>query len=291
AHIVAGARDVAVRFNEDEELVGAELVGSDLSTDLALLKVEPGRLDLRPLELGNSERVRVGEPVMAVGNPFGFEDTVTTGIVSALQRQISAPNRFTIDDVIQTDASINPGNSGGPLLDAGGRVIGVNSQIASPAGGSVGIGFAVPINTAKRIVPDLQDDGRVERAFLGVTTAPVTEEIARALGLPVDEGALVQEVVEGGPADRAGLRAGTTRTSLGLIAGGDLIVRADGRQISDPQDLSSAIADNKPGDRISLEFVRDGERRNTTVELGRRPAPSAERGAGGPDEGLPFPFP
>ncbi len=291
AHVVAGARNVAVRFNEQDDLVRAQLVGADLSTDLALLRVESVDVDLRPLELGDSERLRVGQPVAAIGNPFGFEDTVTTGIVSALQRQISAPNEFTIDDVIQTDASINPGNSGGPLLDAAGRVVGINSQIASPAGGSVGVGFAVPVNIAKRVIPDLKDDGKVEWAFLGVTTAPVTEEIAQALDLPVPEGALVQSVAEGGPADEAGLEAGTRRAPQGLVAGGNLIVGLDGKKIASPQDLASAVADHRPGERVSVEFFRDGERRTASVELGRRPTPSAEEESRGPDEGLPFPFP
>ena len=170
AHVVDGADEVSVRFEEGEGSVDAELKGIDPSTDLALLKVDPDDAELQPLPLGSSGDVRVGDPVVAIGNPFGFTRTVTTGIVSALQRQIEAPNGFAIPDVIQTDASINPGNSGGPLLDANGRVIGINSQIATggTGSGSVGIGFAIPINTAKRLLPQLREGGEIERAYLGV---------------------------------------------------------------------------------------------------------------------------
>jgi S1-C subfamily serine protease len=298
AHVVAGADDVSVRFGE-RNLVDAEVVGSDPSTDIALLKVDPDDATLRPLQLGDSSKVEVGDPAIAIGNPFGFDRTVTTGIVSALQRQIEAPNRFAIDNVIQTDASINPGNSGGPLLDAAGRVIGINSQIATGgSGGSVGIGFAVPINTAKEVIPQLKEDGEVRRAFLGVTTAPVDEQTADDLNLPANAGALVQDLVEDGPADDAGLRAGRTPTSEGLVAGGDLIVKVDGQDIEEPSDVAAAIADDKPGDTIEIEFFRGDDRRKVEVELGERPdrAPS-DAGPGAPqpepdgqDED-PFPFP
>lgn len=301
AHVVAGADDVSVRFGERNR-VEAEVVGSDPSTDIALLKVDPDKARLRPLELGDSSKARVGDPAIAIGNPFGFDRTVTTGIVSAIQRTIQAPNNFSIDNVIQTDASINPGNSGGPLLDATGRVIGINSQIATGgANGSVGIGFAVPINTAKSVIPQLKEDGEVKRAFLGVTTAPVDEATADDLNLPADAGALVQDVVEDGPADEAGLRAGRTPTSEGVIAGGDLIVKVDGRDIREPSDVATAIADNKPGDEIEIEFFRGDDRKKVEVELGERPdqAPSDSGPGGGrpspPDRDEededPFPFP
>ncbi len=188
AHVVDRADQVSVRFGEND-VVDAEVVGADLSSDLAVLKVDPDKADLEPLPLGDSKDLKVGDPTIAIGNPFGFDRTVTTGIVSALQRQIQAPNGFSIDEVVQTDASINPGNSGGPLLDAAGRVIGVNSQIATGgASGSVGIGFAVPIDTAKSVIPQLEENGEVERAFLGVTTAPVDSQQAEDLNLPVDQG-------------------------------------------------------------------------------------------------------
>jgi S1-C subfamily serine protease len=289
AHVVDGASRVTVRFGEDE-IVDAEIVGTDLSTDLAVLKVDPNDVgELEPLALGNSQDVEVGDPAIAIGNPFGFDRTVTTGIISAIQRQITAPNGFSIDNVIQTDAAINPGNSGGPLLDAGGRVIGINSQIATGgSNGSVGIGFAVPINTAKEVVPQLKEDGEVERAFLGVTTAPVTPQIAEDLNLSREDGALVQDVVSGGPADEAGIRAGRTETTEGLVAGGDLIVEVDGEPVTDPEDVGAAIADNEPGDTVEVGFLRGDELMSADVELGKRPQQvqgSAPRG------GLPFPLP
>ena len=297
AHVVEGAEQAGVRFTEESDLVEAEVVGSDLSTDLAVLKVDPDDAPkLTPLALGDSGKLSVGDPVIAIGNPFGYSRTVTTGIVSALQRQISAPNNFQIDDVIQTDASINPGNSGGPLIDARGEVVGINSQIATGgANGSVGIGFAVPVNTAKKIVPQLKENGKVERAYLGVTTTTVTEQLADDLNLPVEEGALVQDVVDDGPADDAGLRAGRTEIGQGLRVGGDIIVEVDGQPVVRNSDVADAILDNKPGDEITLEYFRGDDRKSTRVKLGSRPQ-SLELGAspeGGaePDESLPFPLP
>jgi S1-C subfamily serine protease len=287
-----------VRFTEESSLVEAKVVGSDLSTDLAVLKIDPDEAPkLTPLKLGDSSKMRVGDPVIAIGNPFGYSRTVTTGIVSALQRQISAPNAFQIDNVIQTDASINPGNSGGPLIDARGEVVGINSQIATGGSqGSVGIGFAVPVSTAKQIVPQLKEDGKVERAYLGVTTATVTEQDAEDHDLPVDAGALIQEVVDGGPADDAGLRGGRTEIASGLRVGGDIIVTVDGQDIARNADVADAILDRKPGDEIEIEYFRGDDRRMVSVELGERPE-SLEAGTlpqGGeepPDDGLPFPLP
>jgi S1-C subfamily serine protease len=263
-----------------------------------VLKVDPDEAPkLTPLALGDSSKARVGDPVIAIGNPFGYSRTVTTGIVSALQRQISAPNNFQIDDVIQTDASINPGNSGGPLIDARGQVIGVNSQIATGgSNGSVGIGFAVPINTAKQIVPQLKEDGKVERAYLGITTTSVTEQLATDLNLPVEKGALVQDVVDGGPADEAGLRAGRTEVGEGLRVGGDIIVKVDGREIERSADVADAILDDKPGDVVEVEFFRGEDRKTVEVELGERPQSLEDVGPSGgggpaPDERFPFPLP
>ena len=298
AHVVDGAKEAGVRFTEESSLVEAEIVGTDLSTDLAVLKIDPDDAPkLTPLKLGDSTKLRVGDPVIAIGNPFGYDRTVTTGIVSALQRQISAPNNFQIDNVIQTDASINPGNSGGPLIDARGEVVGINSQIATGgSSGSVGIGFAVPVSTAKQIVPQLQDDGEVERAYLGVTTTTVTAQLAEDLNLPVDAGALIQEVVDDAPADEAGLRAGRTEIAQGIRVGGDIIVKVDGQAISRNSDVADAILDNKPGDEVEIEYFRGDDRKTTTVELGKRPQ-ALESGSlpqGGeepPDEGLPFPLP
>jgi S1-C subfamily serine protease len=217
--------------------------------------------------------VRVGDPVIAIGNPFGYDRTVTTGIISALQRQITAPNKFTISHVIQTDASINPGNSGGPLLDARGRVIGVNSQIATAGtAGSVGIGFAVPINTAKRVAPELEKHGRILHAYLGVTTIALDSDLASAVNSPVTRGALVQEVAPGGPADRLGLRAGKVHTDQAVILGGDIVVEVDGEKISKPADVASAIADNKPGQTVTIKYYRGDKLVTKQVKLGTRPA-------------------
>jgi S1-C subfamily serine protease len=286
-----------VRFGEagDERSFDAKVVGADPSTDIALLKVEGvDPKDLKPLPLGNSSRLKVGDPTIAIGNPFGFDQTVTTGIVSALQRQIPAPNNFSIDDVIQTDASVNPGNSGGPLLDAAGRVIGVNSQIATGGSqGSVGIGFAVPVNTVKEVVPELEENGKIERAYIGVTTAPVAD-LAKDLNLPADKGALVQDVQPGSPAEKAGLKAGRTRTDEGITLGGDLIVRVDGKDVASPEDVAVAIEDNKPGDNVAIEFLRGGKRETVDLELGTRPAKAGggdPRGGLGPPEDDTFPLP
>lgn len=298
AHVVEGAEEAGVRFTEESSLVEAEVVGSDLSTDLAVLKIDPDEAPkLTPLALGDSSKIRVGDPVIAIGNPFGYSRTVTTGIVSALQRQITAPNDFQIDNVIQTDASINPGNSGGPLIDARGLVVGINSQIATGgSNGSVGIGFAVPVNTAKQIVPQLKKEGKVERAYLGVTTTSVTEQIAEDLNLPVEEGALIQDVADGGPADDAGLRAGRTELGQGLRIGGDIIVAVDGEDVVRNSDVADAILANKPGDEVEVEYFRGDDRRTVTVKLGERPQslepePLASGGGESPDEGLPFPLP
>jgi S1-C subfamily serine protease len=294
AHVVEEAEEVGVRF-EERDLVDAEVIGTDASTDLALIKVDPDDAALKPIPLGDSSKLNVGDPAIAIGNPFGYDRTVTTGIVSALQRQIEAPNGFSIDNVIQTDASINPGNSGGPLLDASGRVIGINSQIATGgSSGSVGIGFAVPVNTAKSVVPQLKEDGKVERAYLGITTAPVTTQLAEELDLPSDRGALVQEVIPDGPSDEAGIRAGDEETGAGVSAGGDLIVKVDGRDIEEPEDVAAAIADNEPGDSVTIEYFRRDERKTVEVELGARPDEVPGGGPGSPDdedEPDSFPFP
>ena len=276
-HVIDGARELRVRFGEDGDPVAARLVGSDASTDLALLRVDPDDAELKPLELASSKNVRVGEPAVAIGSPFGLRGTVTSGIVSALGRDITAPNGFGISGVIQTDAAINPGNSGGPLLDGAGRVIGVNAQIATSGGANSGVGFAIPIDTAKEVIPELRRDGEIERAYLGVSSAEVDADAARELGLPADRGALVQTVEQGGPADDAGLRGGRERTERGLLDGGDLIVKVGSREIADPNQLGAAIGALKPGDEVRVEFFRGDERRTATVKLGTRPQ-QADRG-------------
>ncbi len=273
AHVVSGSDNVKVRFQETGNFVDARVVGRDPSTDVAVLKIDPAKAKgVPPVPLGDSSKTQVGDPVVAIGNPFGFTRTVTTGIVSALQRQIEAPNGFPIKNVIQTDASINPGNSGGPLLDSQGRVIGINSQIATGGSqGSVGIGFAVPINTVKKLLPQLEKGGEVQHAYLGVQMAPVTEEVARDLNLPVKQGALIQEATKGGPAADAGLKGGGTPTSQGIAAGGDLIVKVDGKNIKTPDDVSNAVSGKKPGDKVEIEYYRGRDKKTVEVTLGKRP--------------------
>jgi S1-C subfamily serine protease len=272
AHVVAGAKTIQVRFGKGDP-TSAKLVGTDPSTDLAVIKVDPSRVKVTPVPLGDSDKLRVGDPVVAIGNPLGYDDTVTTGIVSALGREIQAPNNFSIDHAIQTDAAINPGNSGGPLLDQKGLVVGINAQIATESGkGSVGIGFAIPVNLAKQVLPGLIRSGKVPHAYIGITTAALSPTVVKDLNLPASKGALVQAVEPGSPGAKGGLRAGQTKTSSSLIAGGDLIVAVDGRPVRTPQDIAAAIADNKPGDRVVIEFYRGRAKRTVTVTLGDRPA-------------------
>ena len=273
AHVVDGADEVRVRFEEDGDFVDAEVLGADLDTDVAVLKIDPDEAKLQPLPLGDSSKIEVGDAVVAIGNPFGFTRTVTTGIVSALQRNIEAPSGFGIPNVIQTDASINPGNSGGPLLDAQGRVIGINSQIATGgSSGSVGIGFAVPVNTAKELLPRLKEGESIDRAYLGVKMAPVTGDIARDLNLEVDYGALIQSVEEGGPADKAGLRGGRTPIGDQLVAGGDLIVKIAGEATRTQDDVAASIAGREPGETVEIEYYRGDELESVEVKLARRPS-------------------
>ncbi|MEA2441229.1 MAG: hypothetical protein QOH76_2653 [Thermoleophilaceae bacterium] len=273
AHVVSGAKDVQVSFGKGDP-VPAKVVGTDLSTDLAVIKVDPSKVKLTTLPLGDSRTLRVGDPVVAIGNPFGFDDTVTTGIVSALGREIQAPNNFSIDHTIQTDAAINPGNSGGPLLDQQGRVVGVNSQIATGGNGrgSVGIGFAIPINLAKRVLPTLIKSGRVPHAYIGITTAALSPTLVQDFNLPASKGALVQAIEPGSPADKAGLRAGKTQITGSVIAGGDLIVGVAGKPIDTPSDIASTIATHKPGEKVTIDFFRGRAKRSVAITLADRPA-------------------
>ncbi|MDQ3867230.1 MAG: trypsin-like peptidase domain-containing protein [Actinomycetota bacterium] len=276
-HVIEGADEVYVNFTRDDELK-AKVVGVDPSTDLALLKIDEHRRALSPIPLGNSDAVRVGDEVVAIGNPFGLERTVTRGIVSALQRQIQAPNGFTIDKVIQTDAAINKGNSGGPLLDASGRVIGVNAQIESETGGNVGIGFAIPVNTVKKVVEELRERGHVEHAYLGVSMQPIDDRVGELFKLP-KEGVLVAKVVPGSPADKAGLEGGKTEVVVegeSYVIGGDVVTKADGRPVGSPDELSSVIAAKEPGDRIELEIVRGNDHKTISVTLGRQPTSTSD---------------
>jgi S1-C subfamily serine protease len=273
-HVIEGASKVEVSFSGNDEMP-ATVVGKDPSTDIAVLRIKgaQGRA-LTPLELGSSDAVRVGDAVVAIGNPFGLERTVTAGIVSALQREITAPNGFAIDRVIQTDAAINHGNSGGPLLNADGKVIGVASQIESSSGGNVGIGFAVPINTVKDVVSQLLEHGKVEHAYIGVELATITTELASNVRLPVDHGVLIQRVRPGSPAAQAGLRGGTTQVVVdgeSYLVGGDVITRADGQPIESAEELRSVVTSKQPGEEIALEIHRQNETKEVTVKLGRQP--------------------
>jgi S1-C subfamily serine protease len=276
AHVVEGAESVQVTLGEDGETFDAEVVGTDPSTDIAVIQVDAPADQLHPLTLGDSSSVEVGDPVIAIGNPFGLDRTVTAGIVSALQREIDSPNGFVIRDAIQTDAPINPGNSGGPLLDAAGRVIGVNSQIeASGGNGNVGIGFAVPIDTTREVAQQLIEDGEVQHAYLGVSGTDITPEIADVLNLDRDQGALVQSVVPNSPADEAGVQAGDADATIGgrpLTAGGDVIIAVDGDAVTEMSDVIAAVDSKQPGDELELTLVRGNDERTVTVTLGDRPA-------------------
>jgi S1-C subfamily serine protease len=275
-HVVEGAKDIEVSFS-NRDSVKARLVGRDPSTDLAVLKVDVDARALTPLRLGNSDRIRVGDSVLAIGNPLGYERSVTAGIVSALHRPLTAPNDFTIDDVIQTDAAINGGNSGGPLIAANGQVIGVNTAIATGntgARGNIGIGFAVPVNTVRDVASQLIDRGRVEHPFLGVRAQSIDKQIADVFNLPVEQGLLVVRVFDGSGADNAGLRAGTTEVVVAgesYLLGGDVIVEIDGKQATTPEDLREAVSAKEPGDKIDIEAYRGDDKRSFEVTLGRQP--------------------
>jgi S1-C subfamily serine protease len=275
-HVIEGADQIEVSFSNQDTL-RARLVGSDPSTDIAVLRVEASSRSLTPLALGNSGLVQVGDPVVAIGNPFGLARTTTAGIVSAVQeRTITAPNGYPIDHVIQTDAQINSGNSGGPLLNDRAEVIGVNSQIAPAQGssGNVGIGFAVPSNTVKDVVAQLVATGRVDRAYLGIGGSTVTEEIARVFRLPVDAGVLVEVVGEGTAAAEAGLKPGNRPTVLageGYTLGGDLIVAVAGKRVASLEELRDALADHEPGEQVELQIYRGSRAMTLDVTLGRQP--------------------
>ena len=276
SHVVQGSDAVEITLGSDDTSYEAEVVGTDPATDVALLKVEAPANRLRPLALGDSSAVEVGDPVVAIGNPFGLDRTVTSGIVSAVQRQIQAPNGFSISQVIQTDAAINPGNSGGPLIDARGRVIGINAQIQTGGSrGNVGIGFAIPINTARDVAEQLKQSGEVAHAFLGITGGSITADLAKTLKLPVDEGVIVNEVVKGGPADEAGVKGGDSTASVegaSIKVGGDVIVAVDGERVADMEEVISAVNEAAPGDEMELTVRRGGQTKRIVVTLGERPA-------------------
>jgi len=281
-HVIEGAKKITVTLGDSDAVYDATVVGTDPSTDLALLKVDAPSSEMKPLKLGDSSDVKVGDPVVAIGNPFGLDRTVTTGIVSALQREISSLNQYAISNVIQTDAAINPGNSGGPLIDANGNVIGVNSQIATGSGsstsGNVGIGFAIPSNTVKDVVDQLMNGGTVEHAYLGISGATINPQLADALNLGTDQGVLVQVAPKDGPAAKAGIKAGDTAVSIAgqrVMAGGDVITKVNGKDLTSMEDLIAAVNDAKVGDDMELEVERDGSTKTIKVTLGTRPDDSS----------------
>jgi len=274
-HVIDGATLIEVRFSNDDTLK-ATLVGSDPSTDVALLKVDASARALTPLALADSDRIKVGDAVVAIGNPFGLERTVTAGIVSALQRAVKAPNGYSIDHVIQTDAPINHGNSGGPLLNTRGDVIGITSQIETGGSGdgNVGIGFAVPSNTVKSVIGQLLASGKVEHAYLGVAAVEVTSDVANSFHLPVTKGLVIQTVSPGSGAAGAGLKAGNQQVVIAgesFRMGGDVIVVADGKSVSTIDELRDVVAAHKPGDKIQLKIYRGDSAKIVTVTLGRQP--------------------
>jgi S1-C subfamily serine protease len=270
---VRPARGVFVQF-ADRNQVPARIVGFDPNSDVALLRVDPAGLTLRPLPLGSSRNLRVGEAVAAIGSPYGEPQSLSVGVISGLDRSIQSLTGFAISGAIQTDAAINRGNSGGPLVDERGEVLGINSQIRSSGGGSEGVGFAVPVDTVRRVLDELRRDGEVDYAFLGVSTTALYPQLAERFGLPVRAGAWVQEITTGGPAARAGLRAGSDEERFqaqDFRVGGDVITRIEDRPLRDPDDLSAALTRFAPGRTVRLEVYRGRERREVRVQLGERP--------------------
>ena len=275
-HVVKGAQKVQVSFSGQDEIT-ASVVGTDPSTDVAVLKIDARARALTPLPLGNSDAVTVGDSVYAIGNPFGFTRTLTTGVVSALQRKLEAPNTLPIEHAIQTDAAINHGNSGGPLLDIAGRVIGVTSQISTGntgQQGNIGIGFAVPINTVRNVAAQLIKNGKVDHAYIGIDTQEVSARLAKLFNLPTKTGLLIRNITPGSGAAKAGLRPGQTQVvvqGMSYLLGGDILVGVDGHAIQNYEQLRDAVAQKKPGDKIELDIYRHGSKQSVTVTLGQAP--------------------
>jgi S1-C subfamily serine protease len=266
-HVIADARQIEVTLHNRKKY-GATIVGVDRAHDLAVVQIKAP--ELTPMVLGDSSKLQVGQKVYAIGNPFGLSGTLTRGIVSSI-RQVQEPDGMKIEDAIQTDASINPGNSGGPLLNMHGEVIGINTMIASNVGQSAGIGFAIPINTAKAVINDLLTLGRVRRPALGVTTIPIDPQLADQMGLAADYGLLILQVVPGGAADTAGLRGGSQRAFLGntpILVGGDLIVALDGEQVEDQQELAQIMNNHRAGDTVRITIYRGKKKLQVSVVLG-----------------------
>jgi S1-C subfamily serine protease len=268
------AKQVYVEFG-DRNRVPAEIKGFDADADVALIKVDPDGLDLEPVTLSDRSSFTVGEPVAAIGSPFGEDQSLSVGVISATNRTVEGLTNFGIDNAIQTDASINPGNSGGPLLDSKGQVIGINEQIASSSGSNSGVGFAIPVTSVRYSLDQLKADGKVDYAYLGVTSESIYPQLAEHLGLPTKTGALITDVVGGSPAADAGLKGSTDEETFQLQrvkTGGDVVVAVDGSPVVENNDLSKLVARHKPGDKVTLEVIRDGNKQNVEVTLGSRPA-------------------
>ncbi len=275
-HVVEDAYKVFLTLYDGSRLEG-EVVGVDPENDLAVVAFDPDDRDVDVIPLGDSEGLQVGQRVLAIGNPFGLERTLTTGIVSGLGRPLKARNNLVIRDMIQTDASINPGNSGGPLLNMSGDMVGINTMIYSPSGGSVGIGFAVPVNTARRVVPDLIEFGTVRRGWIDIVPRQLFPQLVDYANLPVSSGVLVSEISRGGNAESAGIRGGDSRRGVRygrtvIYLGGDIITTVDGTPVASVANLYEALEDNAPGDTVVVEFIRGRRRMSTEVELSERPA-------------------
>jgi S1-C subfamily serine protease len=272
-HVVADAQKLEVTL-AGESKWPAKLIGSDPDNDLAVIKIEAPKDKLRVIPMGDSRHLSIGQKVLAIGNPFGLQRTLTTGIISSLGRTIRSDTGTLMEEIIQTDAAINPGNSGGPLLNSEGEIIGINSAIISPSGGSVGIGFAIPVHTAKRVVPELIAKGYVTYPWIGATIQSLFPEIADYLKLKVERGALIAEVVKGGPADKAGLKGGNQRVQVGntiAVVGGDIILKADQNEIKTNDELIRYVREKKPGDTILLQVFRKNKMEEVKLILGERP--------------------
>jgi S1-C subfamily serine protease len=268
------AKQVFVEFG-DRNRVPAEIKGFDADADVALIKVDPSGLDLHPVALSDRSTFVVGEPVAAIGSPFGEDQSLSIGVISATNRTVEGLTNFGIDNAIQTDASINPGNSGGPLLDAKGQVIGINEQIASNSGSNSGVGFAIPVTSVRYSLDQLREDGKVDYAYLGVTSESLYPQLADHLGLDTDAGALITDVVNGSPAADAGLKGSTGESNFQLQqvkTGGDVVLAVDGHPVLENNDLSKLVAAHKPGDKVTLQILRDGNKQDVEVTLGSRPA-------------------
>jgi S1-C subfamily serine protease len=272
-HVVRDAEQLSITLADGTNFPG-ELVGADPENDLAVVKFDPEGKQLATVPLGSSENLQVGQKVLAIGNPFALDRTLTTGIVSGLGRPVRVQSGLVVREMIQTDASINPGNSGGPLLSSDGRMIGINTMIYSPSGGSVGIGFAVPVDTARRVVPDLIEYGKVRRGWIDIEPVQLFPALVRYADLEVEEGVLVSRVEPGSPADRAGLQGGDEEVRYGrnvIRLGGDIIVEVDGTEIAGLPDLLTALEATRPGETVTVKVIRDGRKKTLEVELSARP--------------------